>query len=52
MRRVLVPLEEEVKKLQVRREQGARKHALESELMSARADQARQVRFIDVQTTK
>ena len=52
MLRALVPLEEAVKKIHVRREEEGRKNGLEMELISAHADQARQVRFIGLELTE
>lgn len=43
MIRKLAPLEQEVKKIDLRRDFEEKRNALENELISARADQARQV---------
>jgi hypothetical protein len=43
MLRELEPLEQEVKKIEIRRDYEERRHALEAELNIARADQVRKV---------
>ncbi|CAF2313380.1 unnamed protein product [Rotaria sp. Silwood2] len=45
MLRELEPLEQEVKKIELRRDYQEKRHVLEAELISARADQARQQLF-------
>ena len=44
MLRDLEPLDQEVKKIELRRDYEGRRHGLEKELRTARADQLRQVR--------
>ncbi len=43
MLRELEPLEQEVKKIEIRRDYEERKHVVEAELSSARADEVQQV---------